>query len=206
MGGIPFIVSAPSGAGKTTLCKMAVDFFQELRHSVSYTTRRPRPGEVDGVDYRFVDDAGFDAMIGRGEFLEHAGVYGKRYGTSRLDLERLLSEGADVLLEIDIQGAEDAKARLKGAVSVFILPPSLKACEDRLTGRGKDTCEEIQKRLRIAEAEIKKASDYDYIIINDRLVAAFERLKSIVLAERSRSSRMAEKVAGLFGDILKDGR
>lgn len=206
MGGIPFIVSAPSGAGKTTLCKMAVDFFPELRHSISYTTRRPRPGEVDGVDYRFVDDAVFDAMAGRGEFLEHAGVYGKRYGTSRLDLERLLSEGVDVLLEIDVQGAESARARLKDAVSVFIMPPSLKACEERLMLRGKDTQQEIQKRLGIAEAEIRKASHYDYIIINDDLSAAFEMLKSVFLAERSRSARMAEKVAGLFGDILRAGR
>lgn len=205
MGGIPFIVSAPSGAGKTTLCKMAVDFFPELRHSVSYTTRQPRPGEVDGVDYKFVDDTGFDAMVERGEFLEHAGVYGKRYGTSRLDLEKLLSAGVDVLLEIDVQGAQGARARLKGAVSVFILPPSLKACEDRLKGRGKDTPEEIQKRLRIAEAEVRQASHYDYIIINDRLTAAFETLKAVVIAERARSARMAEKVTGLFGDIMKAG-
>lgn len=206
MGGIPFIVSAPSGAGKTTLCKMAVDFFPELRHSISFTTRQPRPGEVDGVDYKFVSDAVFDAMVGRGEFLEHAGVYGKRYGTSRLDLERLLSEGVDVLLEIDVQGAESARARLKDAVSVFILPPSLKACEERLKGRGKDTPEEIQKRLGIAEAEIRKASGYDYIIINDDLIAAFETFKAVFLAERSRCVRMSEKVAGLFGDILKAGR
>lgn len=204
MNGIAFIVSAPSGTGKTTLCKKAVDFFDGLRHSISYTTRKARPGEVNGVDYNFVDDAVFDRMIERGEFLEYAGVYGKRYGTSRTDLERLLAGGVDVVLEIDVQGAEKAMGVLKGAVSVFIMPPSLKACEERLTARGKDTPEEIHKRLKIAEQEIRQAPGYDYVIINEDLEEAFGALKAIIAAERSKTPRMMEKVKGLFGDILAD--
>ncbi|MBI1912987.1 MAG: guanylate kinase [Deltaproteobacteria bacterium] len=203
MSGIPFIVSAPSGAGKTTLCKKAVDFFANFRHSISYTTRKPRPGEVNGVDYKFVDDAEFDRMIEWDEFIEHAGVYGRRYGTSQADLETLLSQGYDVILEIDVQGAQSVRGKLKGGVSVFILPPSIEACEERLKGRGKDSPEEIQKRLRIAEAEIGKAPEYDYIIINDKLEEAFEIFKSIIIAEKAKTPKMLDKVEKLFGAYIK---
>lgn len=199
MKGIPFIVSAPSGAGKTTLCKMAVDFFHDLRHSISYTTRPPRDGEVDGVDYRFIDNAEFARMVASGEFLEHAGVHGKNYGTSRKDLETLLEKGTDVILDIDVQGAGNVRGSLAGGVFIFILPPSVEACEQRLRGRAKDSEEEIKKRLRIALDEIKKAPDYDYIIINDDLDVAFERLKSIIKAEKVRTQRMIGKVRELFG-------
>lgn len=199
MKGVPFIVSAPSGAGKTTLCKMAVAFFPGLRHSISYTTRPPRAGEVDGEDYRFVDDAGFDRMVESGEFLEYAGVHGKRYGTSRKDLSGLLDGGTDVILDIDVQGAEKVRGRLSGGVYIFILPPSVQACEERLRSRGKDSPEEIKKRLRIALDEIKKAPEYQYIIINDNLTAAFEKLKSILIAEKAASRRMMPRVAELFG-------
>jgi guanylate kinase len=199
MKGVPFIVSAPSGAGKTTLCKMAVAFFPGLRHSISYTTRPPRAGEVDGEDYRFIDDAEFDRMVESGEFLEYAGVHGKRYGTSRKDLSALLDEGTDVILDIDVQGAEKVRGRLSGGVYIFILPPSVEACEERLKSRGKDSPEEIKKRLRIALDEIKKAHEYQYIIINDNLTAAFEKLKSIVIAEKAASRRMMPRVAELFG-------
>lgn len=199
MGGIPFIVSAPSGAGKTTLCKKAVDFFPDLRHSISYTTRKPRNGEVNGADYWFIDDRVFDEMIARDEFLEYAGVYGKRYGTSKKDLDNLLSEGLSVILEIDVQGADQTRERLPGAIGVFILPPSIEACRVRLKQRGKDTPEEIEKRLKIALDEVNKASLYDYIIINDDLEAAFEHFKSVIAAEKARTPRMLEKVAGIFG-------
>lgn len=202
MSGIPFIVSAPSGAGKTTLCKMAVDFLPDLRHSISYTTRQPRPGEADGVDYWFVDDAAFDSMIKDGEFLEYAGVYGKRYGTSKKALEKLLAEGYSVILEIDIQGARNVREKLEGGVHIFILPPSLEACEERLKARGKDSPEEIKKRMKIAVEEIGKAPLYDYIIINDDLKEAFEKMKSIVMAERSRSVRMMDRVKRLFGSVF----
>ncbi|HAO93753.1 MAG: guanylate kinase [Deltaproteobacteria bacterium GWC2_56_8] len=199
MGGIPFIVSAPSGAGKTTLCKKAVDFFPDLRHSISYTTRLPRAGEVNGVDYWFIEDRVFDEMIARGEFLEYAGVYGKRYGTSKKDLDHLLSEGLSVILEIDIQGADQIREKIPGAVGVFILPPSIEACRVRLRQRGKDSTEEIEKRLNIALEEVKRAPLYDYIIINDDLEAAFERFKSVVAAEKARTPRMLEAVSGIFG-------
>lgn len=199
MAGIPFIVSAPSGAGKTTLCKRAVDYFTDMRFSVSYSTRKPRPGEVNGVDYWFVDDAVFDKMIADGDFLEYAGVYGKRYGTSKKDLEELLEKGWNVILEIDIQGAGKVRQRLSGGVYIFILPPSIKACEERLVSRGKDTPEEIKKRLTIAVEEIKKAPEYDYIILNDDLEDAFEKMKSVMTAERSKAARMFPKVKELFG-------
>lgn len=198
MKGIPFIVSAPSGAGKTTLCKMAVDFFRGLRHSISYTTRPPRDGETDGVDYKFIDDAAFDRMIKGGEFLEYAGVHGKRYGTSRKDLSAMLDEGTDVMLDIDVQGAGKVRERLDDGVYIFILPPSVAACEERLKSRGKDSPEEIKKRLKIALDEIKKAREYQYIIINDDLDAAFEKLKSIIVAEKAATRRMMPRVAGLF--------
>ncbi|MBI5826542.1 MAG: guanylate kinase [Deltaproteobacteria bacterium] len=202
MRGIPFIVSAPSGAGKTTLCKKAVDFFEDFRHSISYTTRRPRPGETDGVEYRFIDDAAFDAMIERGEFIEYAGVYGKRYGTSKKDLEALLSGGFNVILEIDVQGADRVREALDGTVSIFILPPSIEACEKRLVSRGKDGPEDIKRRLKIAEDEIRKTPDYDYIIINDDLEEAFGRMRSIIVAEKARALRMMGVVKELFGGIM----
>lgn len=202
MRGIPFIVSAPSGAGKTTLCKRTVDFFGDFRHSISYTTRKPRPGETDGVEYRFIDDSVFDAMIERGEFIEYAGVYGKRYGTSRKDLEGLLASGCDIMLEIDVQGAVRVRETLDNTVSIFILPPSIEDCEKRLVSRGKDSPEEIRKRLKIAKEEIRRSTGYDYIIINDDLEQAFEKMKSIIVSEKARAFRMMKSVEDIFGDIM----
>ncbi|HBG46971.1 MAG TPA: guanylate kinase [Deltaproteobacteria bacterium] len=199
MSGIAFIVSAPSGAGKTTLCKMAEGRFPDIKNSVSYTTRPSRPGESNGVDYWFVDDATFDRMVERGEFLEYADVYGKRYGTSKKDLEAFLARGESVILEIDVQGAANVRKRLSGGVFVFILPPSLKVAGERLVARGKDSAEEIKRRLGIAVDEIKRAFEYDYIVINDDLTRAFEEFSAIIVAERARSSRMAGKLKELFG-------
>ena len=204
MGGIPFIVSAPSGAGKTTLCKMAVDFFPDLRHSVSYTTRPPRPGETDGVEYRFVDDAEFDRMIEAGEFLEHAVVHGRRYGTARAVLTEVAEAGLDIIFEVDVQGAEKIKENLSGGVYIFIIPPSIDECRRRLKTRAKDSDEEIERRLQIAIEEISRAPKYEYIIINDELEDAFERLKAIIIAERSKSSRMMDRVIRLFGAPGRD--
>ncbi|MCC6503236.1 MAG: guanylate kinase [Deltaproteobacteria bacterium] len=204
MKGIAYIISAPSGAGKTTLCRMAAAHFPEIRNSVSYTTRKPRPGEVNGRDYWFIDDETFDRMVAAGEFLEHAGVYGRRYGTSRKDLEALLEEGFSVILEIDVQGAASIRKTLKGGVYIFILPPSLKACEQRLVDRGKDSPEDIRKRLKIAEEEIKSAPSYDYLIVNDDLGRAFEDLKAVMMAQRAASMRMEGRLRELFGGILKD--
>ncbi len=202
MSGIAFIVSAPSGTGKTTLCRMAAERFPNLRNSVSYTTRKRRPGEVNGVDYWFVDEETFAGMVERGEFLEYADVYGKRYGTSRKDLEDLLDKGVSVILEIDVQGAAKVREKLDGGVFVFILPPSLKAAEERLASRGKDTAEEIRRRLGIAAEEIRRASEYDYIVINDDLSRAFEEFSSIITAEKARSARMAGKIKELFGGLV----
>ena len=203
MKGIAYIISAPSGAGKTTLCRMAAAHFPEVRNSVSYTTRKPRPGEVDGRDYWFVEDEAFDRMVDSGEFLEYAGVYGRRYGTSKKDLEALLDQGWSVILEIDVQGADKVRKTLKGGVYIFILPPSLEACEKRLIARGKDSPEDIKKRLKIAEEEIKKAPSYDYLIVNDELDSAFEVLKSVMTAQKAATSRMEGRLRELFGDILK---
>lgn len=203
MKGIAYIISAPSGAGKTTLCRMAAAHFPEVRNSVSYTTRKPRPGEVDGRDYWFVEDEAFDRMVDSGEFLEYAGVYGRRYGTSKKDLEALLDQGWSVILEIDVQGAARVRQALKGGVYIFILPPSLEACEKRLIARGKDSPEDIRKRLKIAEEEIKKAPSYDYLIVNDELDSAFEVLKSVMTAQKAATSRMEGRLRELFGDILK---
>jgi guanylate kinase len=199
MPGIPFIVSAPSGAGKTTLCNMAVKHFKNLRYSISYTTRPARAGEKDGVDYRFTGDRAFDEMIGKKEFLEYASVHGKRYGTGRKDLEEMLSKGIDVILDIDVQGALSAKKALKDGVYIFILPPSIEECEQRLRVRGKDLPGEINKRLEIARREIKMATEYEYIIINDNLEESFEVLKSIITAERAKRHRMGVTLKTLFG-------
>lgn len=204
MKGIAYIISAPSGAGKTTLCRMAAAHFPEIRNSVSYTTRKPRPGEVDGKDYWFIDDEVFDRMVEGGEFLEYAGVYGRRYGTSKKDLEALLEDGWSVILEIDVQGAARVRQTMKHGVYIFILPPSLKACEQRLVERGKDSTDEINKRLKIAEEEIRKASQYDYLIVNDDLDRAFEELKSVMAAQKAASARMRDRLMELFGGILKD--
>lgn len=203
MKGIAYIISAPSGAGKTTLCRMAAAHFPEIRNSVSYTTRQPRPGEVNGKDYWFVEDEAFDRMVEGGEFLEYAGVYGRRYGTSKKDLESLLDQGLSVILEIDVQGADKVRQTLKGGVYIFILPPSLEACEQRLVSRGKDSPEDIKKRLKIAEEEIRKAPLYDYLIVNDKLERAFEELKSVMVASRAATPRMEGRLMELFGDILK---
>lgn len=200
--GTIFVVSAPSGAGKTTICNMAVDFSPGLKHSISYTTRPPRTGEKNGVQYWFTDDATFDRMIKDGEFLEYAGVFGKRYGTSRKDLESLVSQGVDVLLEIDVQGAENVRGKLPEATFIFVLPPSVKECEKRLKLRGKDSDAEIERRLKTAVGEIKKAPEYDYIIINEDLNAAFETFKSIIIAEKSNRANMLNAVIKIFGEYL----
>ncbi len=196
--GIPFIVSAPSGAGKTTLCAMAVDFFGDLRHSISYTTRRPRQGEKNGVDYWFVDDAGFSGMVDRGEFLEHAVVHGNRYGTSQKDLNAMLKNGMDVMLDIDVQGAQNSRKMIENGVYIFIAPPSFSVCEERLTKRGKDSPEAIAARLENARTEIKRAIDYEYVIINDALEPAFDVLKSIITAERAKRQRVFYRIEGLM--------
>ncbi len=193
-----FIVSGPSGAGKSTLTRRAIDFFSDLRFSISYTTRPPRPGEQDGVDYRFVDDATFDRMVEQDEFVEYATVHGRKYGTGEKDLKDLLASGVDVLLDIDVQGAEKIAKRIEGGVFIFVLPPSIEACRRRLEGRGDIAPEELEKRVAVALEEIKKIYHYDYVIINDNMEEAFEKLKSVIIAERTKKDVLIEEVRRIF--------
>lgn len=201
--GIPFIVSGPSGAGKTTLYRMALERIERIRHSVSYTTRPRREGEVNGRDYRFVDDVNFDRMVKRGEFIEYATIHGHRYGTSGKDLAALLDEGLDVILEIDVQGARSLRGLLEGAVYVFVAPPSVDELRRRLSARGKDSPGEIEKRLQAAAGEIRSAGEYDYIIINDDIDRSFDLLRAVILAERSKKERVMERVRELFSSLWK---
>ncbi|HXV22472.1 MAG TPA: guanylate kinase [Desulfuromonadales bacterium] len=193
-----FVISAPSGAGKTTLCKEIIDFFQSLRHSVSYTTRPQRPGEQDGIDYHFVTRTVFDAMVAQGAFAEWAEVHGNRYGTAIETLERFRAEGRDVLLDIDCQGARQLKRSYREGVFIFVLPPSLTELQRRLHGRNTDSPEVIARRIANARDEIREAVWYDYLVINDDFSQAFSELKSIVLAEGCRTSRRQAKISRIL--------
>jgi guanylate kinase len=190
--GLLFIVSAPSGAGKTTLVEKLVEETPHLQMSRSYTSRATRSGELDGVDYNFVTRPRFEAMAAAGEFLEWADVFGNLYGTLAADTERLLKAGQDVVLVIDVQGARQVRARAVQAISVFVMPPSYEILEQRLRGRSKDSEEAVQRRLQVARAEVAAFSEYDFIVINDDVRSAVGRLRAIVLAERSRLQRMRE--------------
>lgn len=189
--GLLFIVSAPSGAGKTTLVERLVEQTPCLRMSRSYTSREARQGEIDGVDYNFVSRAHFEGMVARNEFLEWADVFGNLYGTCAADTERLLEVGDDVVLVIDVQGARQVRSRNIPAISIFVMPPSHEVLERRLRGRSKDSEAAIRRRLDVARAEVASFTEYDFIVVNDELTAAVDRLRSIVIAERSRLGRMA---------------
>ncbi|HSB81686.1 MAG TPA: guanylate kinase [Candidatus Methylomirabilis sp.] len=184
------VVSAPSGAGKTSLCEWVIKAVPGLAHSVSYTTRPPRPDERDGQDYHFVDPAVFQAMVDRGEFAEWAVVHGHLYGTSRALLERYFAAGQDVILDIDTLGAAILRKAHPDAAFVFIVPPSWALLEERLRLRRSDAEAEIQRRLQRAREEVRHYAEYQYIIVNDVFARAAEELKAIILAERRRSSRV----------------
>lgn len=188
--GCLFIVSGPSGAGKTSLCTPALAELQGIQLSVSFTTRQPRASEVDGRDYHYVDDQVFDRMLAQGEFAEWAEVHGHRYATARSPLEEALAGGRDLLLDIDVQGAAQIKAAYAEAVGVFLLPPSKARLEQRLRGRGTDSEETVRKRLRNACGEIAGMVDYDYAIVNDDLATALDEFLSIVRVERRRVERL----------------
>jgi guanylate kinase len=188
--GLLFIVSAPSGAGKTTLVERLVEQTPRLRMSRSYTSRHTREGERDGVDYNFVTRDRFETMVAADEFLEWADVFGNLYGTAAADTERLLDAGHDVVLVIDVQGARKLRARGVPACAVFVMPPSFAELEQRLRGRSKDCEEDIQRRLQVAREEVAAFTEYDFVVVNDELVAAVDRLRAIVVAERSRLPRM----------------
>jgi guanylate kinase len=216
--GTLFIVSGPSGAGKTTLIeRVRRQLFEQLRielyFSVSHTTRKPRTGEVDGIDYHYVTHETFQAMAGRGEFLEHAHVHAHYYGTSKAEVEQRLRNGQDVILDIDYQGAKqiaedtDLKAR---SLSVFIFPPSLDELEERLNRRGLNSAEEIEIRLRKAIAEIAEGKDfYNYVIINDTLDVAAECLKAAIIAKKLQTKTALEAIARMaerFQEEERNGR
>lgn len=203
--GLLFIVSAPSGAGKTTLVERLVEQIPHLRMSRSYTSRAARPGEADGVDYNFVTRERFEAMVSAGEFLEWADVFGNLYGTRARDTERLLAAGEDVVLVIDVQGARKVRGLGLELSTIFVMPPSLAVLEQRLRGRSKDSDEAVHRRLSVARDEVAAFVEYDYIVLNDELPAAVDRLRSIIVAERLKLRRMrpaAEAVGRTFGGTI----
>ena len=202
MRGNLYIVSAPSGSGKTTLLQNLLRTFSELRFSVSYTTRSPRVGEHHGVDYFFVDRATFMQMVERGEFLEWAEYYGQLYGTGRSFVETQLENGRDIILDIDVQGARQVKAKFAKATAIFIMPPSFSELERRLRFRMLESDEDIRRRLDIAKEEIRFYRDYDYIVINDILENSITLLESIVRcggAIPARQQRRIEEIIASFG-------
>ena len=196
-----FIVTAPSGAGKTTLVKLLLDHDANVRQSVSYTTRAPRAGEVDGVAYRFIDVKTFVAMRERGDFLEWAEVHGNFYGTSRVWLEEQMASGHDMLLEIDWQGAQQVRGRFPDAVGIFIMPPSMEELESRLTKRGLDSEEVIQRRVAAALGEMRHVSEFDFVIINNNLQVALGELRAAVLASRLRYPQQKARHPETFRSI-----
>lgn len=175
-----YILSAASGTGKTSLARALIERLPNLAFSISHTTRAPRPGERDGVDYFFVSPAEFERMRAAGEFLEHAEVYGNRYGTSRAVIERLMAEGKSVLLDIDWQGAHNVKRQVPDAVSIFILPPSRAALRERLTRRGQDAPDVVERRMRQAVDEMRHYAEFDCVILNDDFEAALGDLRVLV--------------------------
>ena len=195
--GLLFIVSAPSGAGKTTLVERLVEQSPHLKMSRSYTSRAAREGETDGVDYNFVSRPHFEAMIAAGQFLEWADVFGNLYGTCAADTGTLLDAGQDVVLVIDVQGARKVRQRGIETTAIFVMPPSFDVLEQRLRGRSKDSEADIQRRLRVARNEVASFVEYDYVVVNDELTAAVDRLRGIVIAERARLNRMRGEAAGI---------
>ena len=184
------MVSGPSGAGKTTLYRKAASSLPNLKHSVSYTTRRPRPGEVNDRDYTFINRNEFKGMIDRAEFAEWAEIHGKLYGTSKKRLEETMDSGIDAILDIDVQGAEQLKKKYKGGVYIFVLPPSLDALGERLQKRMVNSKEEIEKRLKVAAKEIKRYREYDYVIVNNILEDALKELSAIIISKRVSTERV----------------
>jgi len=198
MSGTLFIVSSPSGGGKTSLVKALLEAEPEVRLSVSYTTRAPRPGETEGRDYHFVTAPVFERMLAAGEFLESAVIYGNRYGTSQKWIERERSEDRDVVLEIDWQGAQQVRRLIRQVVSIFIMPPSPEILESRLRGRGQDSEEVVARRLAAAREEISHVSEYEYVIINDDFDRAAQDLRSIIRAERLKLARQLARNLNLI--------
>ena len=193
--GLLFVVSAPSGTGKTTVVERLVQIFPDLGLSRSYTSRAMRAGEQDGVDYNFITRERFEAMVEDDAFLEWADVFGNLYGTGKTETERELVGGRDLVLVIDVQGARQVRSHGATAIGIFVLPPSFEALERRLRGRSKDAEDAIRRRLVTARREVRAVAEYEYVIVNDELDACVDRLRAIVLAERARPRVMAPTVA-----------
>jgi guanylate kinase len=198
MSGSLFIVSSPSGGGKTSLVKSLLEAESDVRLSVSYTTRAARPGEVNGRDYHFVALPEFERMQQAGEFLESATIYGNRYGTSHKWIGGEQAAGRDVLLEIDWQGAQQVRKLMRGVTSIFILPPSLETLESRLKGRAQDSAEAVARRLAAARDEIGHVAEYDYVIMNDDFNRAALDLRSIVRTERLKLARQLDRHSSII--------
>lgn len=199
--GLLFVVSAPSGTGKTTVVERLVQIVPDLALSRSYTSRAARPGEADGVDYNFVSRSRFEQMIAADAFLEWADVFGNLYGTCADDAEAHLAGGRDLVLVIDVQGARQVRRRSADTVGVFVMPPSYAVLEQRLRGRSKDAEDAMQRRLATARAEVAAFVEYDYVIVNDELDACVDRLRAIVIAERTRlrcARGQAERILQTF--------
>jgi guanylate kinase len=197
-----FIISAPSGSGKSTLVSELMRLVPRLRFSVSYTTRYPRGDERDGVDYFFISRADFEERVARGEFLEHAEVFGNYYGTHISELDRAAAEGYDLVLDIDVQGARQLKERIPAGVSIFILAPSRQILEERLRTRSQDSEAVILRRLHDAAGEIRNYSLYDYVLVNREVAASVETLVAIVKATRSRRDRMENEIRPILETFL----
>ena len=200
--GTLYIISAPSGAGKTSLVKALIDSEPQIRVSVSHTTRAMRPGEVEGVNYHFVGREQFHAMIDNSELLEHAEVFGNLYGTSQAWVEQTLLEGFDLILEIDWQGAQQVRRLMPQSKSIFILPPTQEALRHRLTNRGQDSGEIIERRMREAVSEMSHYVEYDYLLINDDFAHALSDLKAIFRANQLLQSPQQQRHRGLLSELL----
>ncbi|WP_248799147.1 guanylate kinase [Pseudomonas sp. MWU13-2105] len=200
--GTLYIISAPSGAGKTSLVKALIDAEPQIRVSVSHTTRAMRPGEANGVNYHFVDRAEFVRMVEHGDFLEQAEVFGNLYGTSQSHLQQTLDEGHDLILEIDWQGAEQVRRQMPAARSIFILPPSQQALRQRLTNRGQDSDAIIEGRMREAVSEMSHYVEYDFLIINDDFAHALDDLKAIFRANRLQQRPQQQHFSQLLSELL----
>lgn len=200
--GTLFIVSAPSGAGKTSLLKALLKTEEMIAVSVSHTTRPMRPGEENGVDYHFIDVEQFTRMAGEGAFLEHAQVFDNYYGTSEAGIRNQLGRGEDVVLEIDWQGAHQVRERMPDTVSIFILPPTPEALRQRLSSRGQDSIEVVERRMRDAREEMSHYGEYDFVIVNDDFNQALEELRSVILGQRFRQSVQRERLQHQLAALL----
>lgn len=200
MRNLVFIITGPSGVGKSTLIKLLLNSLPDIHFSVSYTTRPPRPNEENGVDYYFVNNEEFQSMIKKDKFLEWAEVHGFFYGTSLSEVEKAFREGKDLILDVDIQGASSIKRKMTDAVTVFVLPPSWEALKERLSFR-ENNDEIVERRLKRAKEEIKEWKNFEYIIINDNLKKAVTELSSIILAERAKRKRREDIVKEILAEI-----